>query len=65
MDAALAAGGKDNVTCLLATVVEGPEGAGSGPDAPEPEAVLVGAAREPAHVVTDGGEVSDLGVSLA
>ncbi len=31
VDAALAAGGKDNVTCLLATVVEGAEGAGSGP----------------------------------
>ena len=42
VDAALAAGGKDNVTCLLATVV---------PGAPGVVDVLVGAARDPRNVV--------------
>ncbi len=43
VEAALAAGGKDNVTCLLATVIEGQ---------PVPsEGVLVGAVRDPRNVV--------------
>jgi protein phosphatase len=43
LDAALAAGGRDNVTCLLATVVDGPEGVAEG--------TLVGAAHDPENVV--------------
>lgn len=42
-DAALVAGGRDNITCLLATVVDGPAVATDG--------VLVGAARDPGNVV--------------
>jgi PPM family protein phosphatase len=42
-DAALAAGGVDNVTCLLATVVAGPDALAEG--------TLVGAARDPRNVV--------------
>jgi serine/threonine protein phosphatase PrpC len=50
LDAALAAGGRDNVTCLLATVVDAPMTArgtamGTAMD------VLVGAARDPRNVV--------------
>jgi protein phosphatase len=43
LDAALAAGGVDNVTCLLATVVEGVAG--------ESRSTLVGAVRDPANIV--------------
>ena len=43
VDAALSAGGRDNVTCLLATVIEGPEVATDG--------VLLGALRDPRNVV--------------
>ena len=43
LDAALAAGGRDNVTCLLATVIDGSEGVAEG--------TLVGAARDPRNVV--------------
>ena len=43
LDAALAAGGRDNVTCLLATVIAGSEGVAEG--------TLVGAARDPRNVV--------------
>ncbi|MEO7351772.1 MAG: protein phosphatase 2C domain-containing protein [Marmoricola sp.] len=43
LDAALDAGGTDNITCLLATVVEGPAIAADG--------VLVGALRDPRNVV--------------
>ena len=43
VDAALAAGGRDNVTCLLATVVEGPAVSADG--------LLVGAVRDPRNVV--------------
>jgi protein phosphatase len=43
VDAALAAGGRDNVTCLLATVVDGPAVAADG--------ALVGAVRDPRNVV--------------
>jgi serine/threonine protein phosphatase PrpC len=43
VDAALAAGGRDNVTCLLGTVVEGPATSADG--------VLVGAVRNPYNVV--------------
>ncbi len=42
-DEALVAGGRDNITCLLATVVEGPPVASDG--------VLVGAARDLGNVV--------------
>jgi protein phosphatase len=42
LEAALAAGGHDNVTCLLATVVDGSEPMAD---------VLVGAARDPRNVV--------------
>lgn len=42
LDSALAAGGRDNITCLLATVVDGPEVVTE---------VLVGAARGPRNVV--------------
>jgi PPM family protein phosphatase len=43
VDAALVAGGRDNVTCLLATVIEGPDVAADG--------VLLGALRDPRNVV--------------
>ncbi len=43
LDAALAAGGRDNVTCLLATVIAGPEAVAEG--------TLVGAAHDPHNVV--------------
>ncbi len=43
LDAALAAGGRDNVTCLLATVIAGPEAVADG--------TLVGAAHDPRNVV--------------
>jgi len=43
LDAALAAGGRDNVTCLLATVIAGQEGVAEG--------TLVGAAHDPRNVV--------------
>ena len=43
LNAALAAGGRDNVTCLLATVIAGSEGVAEG--------TLVGAARDPRNVV--------------
>jgi len=43
LDAALAAGGRDNVTCLLVTVIAGSEGVAEG--------ALVGAARDPGNVV--------------
>ena len=43
VDAALSAGGRDNVTCLLATVIDGPEVATDG--------VLLGALRNPRNVV--------------
>jgi protein phosphatase len=43
LDAALAAGGLDNVTCLLATVVDGAAVVGDGE--------LVGAARDPRNIV--------------
>lgn len=43
LDAALAAGGSDNVTCLLATVVEGPE--------VPTEGTFVGAVTDPGNVV--------------
>jgi protein phosphatase len=46
LDAALAAGGRDNVTCLLATVVEGPAVSADG--------ALVGAVREPGNIVDAG-----------
>jgi len=42
LDAALRAGGRDNITCLLATVVDGPDVV---------TALLVGAARDPSNVV--------------
>jgi protein phosphatase len=42
LDEALGAGGRDNITCLLATVVDGPEAV---------TGVLVGAARDPRNVV--------------
>ncbi len=43
LDAALDAGGRDNITCLLATVVDVPEVVR--------DEVLVGAARDPRNVV--------------
>ena len=43
VDAALAAGGRDNVTCLLATVIEGPAVTADG--------ALVGAVRDPRNIV--------------
>ncbi len=43
VDAALVAGGRDNVTCLLATVIDGPDVAADG--------VLLGALRDPRNVV--------------
>lgn len=43
LDAALAAGGRDNVTCLLATVIASPETVAEG--------TLVGAAQDPRNVV--------------
>ena len=43
LDAALAAGGRDNVTCLLATVIDGPPVRADG--------VLVGAVRDPRNIV--------------
>ena len=43
LDAALAAGGRDNITCLLATVIDGAEVVADG--------ALVGALREPRNVV--------------
>ena len=43
VDAALAAGGRDNVTCLLATVIDG---AGRRADG-----ALVGAVRDPRNIV--------------
>jgi PPM family protein phosphatase len=43
LDAALAAGGRDNITCLLATVVDGPAVASDG--------VLLGALRDPRNIV--------------
>jgi len=43
VDAALAAGGRDNVTCLLATVIDGP--------AVTPDGALVGAVLDPRNVV--------------
>lgn len=43
LDAALTAGGNDNVTCLLATVIEGPAVVADG--------VLVGTLRDPGKVV--------------
>ena len=43
VDAALTAGGRDNVTCLLATVIEGPAVATDG--------ALVGAVRDPRLIV--------------
>ena len=43
LDAALAAGGRDNVTCLLATVIDGPEAVAEG--------TLVGAVHDPRNVV--------------
>jgi serine/threonine protein phosphatase PrpC len=43
LDAALDAGGRDNITCLLATVTDGPEVVADG--------VLVGAVRDPGNVV--------------
>lgn len=46
LDAALAAGGRDNITCLLATVVDGPEVLAEG--------ALVGSARDPRNVVDAG-----------
>jgi protein phosphatase len=41
--AALARGGRDNITCVLATVVEGPPIIADG--------MLLGAVRDPANVV--------------
>jgi serine/threonine protein phosphatase PrpC len=43
VDAALAAGGRDNVTCLLATVIEGPPVSADG--------ALLGAVRDPWNIV--------------
>lgn len=43
LDAALAAGGRDNITCLLATVIDGSDVVADG--------FLVGAARDPRNVV--------------
>jgi serine/threonine protein phosphatase PrpC len=43
VDAALAGGGRDNVTCLLATVVDGP--------AVSTDGVLLGALRDPFNIV--------------
>ena len=43
VDAALTAGGRDNVTCLLATVIDGPAVATDG--------VLLGALRDPLNIV--------------
>jgi serine/threonine protein phosphatase PrpC len=43
LDAALAAGGRDNVTCLLATVIDGPAVSADG--------VLLGALRDPFNIV--------------
>jgi len=46
VDAALTAGGRDNVTCLLATVVEAPAVATDG--------LLLGALRDPCNIVDAG-----------
>ncbi len=46
LEAALVAGGRDNITCLLATVVEGPDLVADG--------ALVGAVRDPRNVVDAG-----------
>ncbi len=46
VDAALEAGGRDNITCLLATVIEGPPVSADG--------VLVGALRDPRNIVDAG-----------
>jgi serine/threonine protein phosphatase PrpC len=43
LDAALVAGGRDNVTCLLATVIDGP--------AVSTDGVLLGALRDPLNIV--------------
>lgn len=43
VDAALAAGGRDNITCLLATVIDGPDIGTDG--------VLLGALRDPRNIV--------------
>ena len=43
LDAALAAGGRDNITCLLVTVIDGPEAVAEG--------TLVGAVHDPRNVV--------------
>lgn len=51
VEAALARGGRDNVTCVLATVVDDPDGSAAGDDGH-----LYGAVREPANVV---GAASD------
>ncbi len=47
VEAALAAGGRDNVTCVVATLVEGPPLAGDGR--------LLGAVQDPANVVNLAG----------
>ena len=43
LDAALAAGGRDNITCVLGTVVDGPAVVADG--------MLLGAVRDPANIV--------------
>ncbi|MGI9156930.1 MAG: PP2C family protein-serine/threonine phosphatase [Marmoricola sp.] len=43
VDAALAAGGRDNITCVLASVIEGPAVCADG--------VLLGAVRDPSNIV--------------
>ncbi len=43
LDAALAAGGRDNITCVLGTVVDGPAVVADG--------LLLGAVRDPANIV--------------
>ena len=74
VDAALQAGGRDNITCLLATVVDAAAGGAeeAGADVTR-VGVLVGAVRDPDHVITDAEaeraheapRASDSGVSLA
>ena len=49
LDAALASGGRDNITCVLGTVVDGPAVVADG--------LLLGAVRDPANLVDPAGVI--------
>ena len=58
--ASLEAGSSDNVTCVVADVLDGSAGSGDGAEAPPPEPMVVGAAAELPRRRTSGGAVGSI-----